>query len=74
MLDIDGLPAEGEEIHFGKPICCLVDTLTGEHRAIKHKVCTNRLYGYSSYNIDIVTQIYNYVYKLVIVWFIKIKI
>jgi DNA-directed RNA polymerase I subunit RPA2 len=36
-LDFDGLPMEGEVIEYGKPICCLVDILTGEHRVIKHK-------------------------------------
>lgn len=24
-------------LEFGKPICCLVDSITGEHRLIKHK-------------------------------------
>jgi DNA-directed RNA polymerase I subunit RPA2 len=36
-LDLDGLPFEGEVLEFGKPLCCMVDVTTGEHRIIKHK-------------------------------------
>ena len=36
-LDFDGLVLEGDKIEFGKPICCMVDTVSGEHRVIKHK-------------------------------------
>ena len=36
-LDIDGLPEEGTELELGKPLCCFVDTITGEHRTVKHK-------------------------------------
>lgn len=36
-LDADGLPAEGTFIDPGHAICCLVDTLTGEHRLVRHK-------------------------------------
>jgi DNA-directed RNA polymerase I subunit RPA2 len=36
-LDYDGLPFEGTYVQMGSPICCLVDSLTGEHRLIKHK-------------------------------------
>ena len=37
MLDIDGLPFEGEAIEYGDPICCFIDDISGEHRVIKHK-------------------------------------
>ena len=36
-LDSDGLPEEGIEVSTGKPLCCMVDLITGEHRVIKHK-------------------------------------
>lgn len=36
-LDLDGLPFEGEVMEYGKPMCCLIDGTTGEHRVIKHK-------------------------------------
>ena len=36
-LDLDGLPFEGEVMEYGKPMCCLIDSTTGEHRVIKHK-------------------------------------
>ncbi len=36
-LDVDGLPFEGEGICYGEPVCCIVDTISGEHRVIKHK-------------------------------------
>ena len=36
-LDMDGLPFEGTQICNGQPICCIVDTISGEHRLIKHK-------------------------------------
>jgi DNA-directed RNA polymerase I subunit RPA2 len=36
-LDLDGLPMEGEVIQHGEPVCCLLDTLSGECRIIKHK-------------------------------------
>lgn len=36
-LDIDGLPEEGEEVAYGQPLCCLVDTISGEFRIIRHK-------------------------------------
>lgn len=36
-LDYDGLPHEGEIIEDGAPLCCFVDTITGEYRLIKHK-------------------------------------
>jgi hypothetical protein len=36
-LDLDGLPLEGQVLEYGNPICSLVDTVTGEHRIIKHK-------------------------------------
>lgn len=36
-LDDDGLPFEGEVVEEGDPICCFVDSITGEHRIIKHK-------------------------------------
>jgi len=53
-LDIDGLPLEGEPIQYGEPVCCIVDTISGEHRIIKHKseekayVETVRVLGSSS--------------------------
>jgi DNA-directed RNA polymerase I subunit RPA2 len=36
-LDVDGLPEEGTELTLGKPLCCFVDEITGEHRTVKHK-------------------------------------
>jgi len=36
-LDYDGLPLEGEVLEYGKPLCCFVDSITGQHRTIKHK-------------------------------------
>lgn len=36
-LDIDGLPLEGELINHGEPLVCMLDTLSGECRLIKHK-------------------------------------
>jgi DNA-directed RNA polymerase I subunit RPA2 len=36
-LDEDGLPFEGEVVEEGDPICCFIDSITGEHRVIKHK-------------------------------------
>ena len=36
-LDYDGLPFEGAVMEIGGALCCLVDTVTGEHRIIKHK-------------------------------------
>jgi len=53
-LDSDGLPLEGEAIQYGEPVCCIVDTISGEHRIIKHKseekayVETVRVLGSSS--------------------------
>jgi len=45
---------EGEAIQYGEPVCCIVDTISGEHRIIKHKseekayVETVRVLGSSS--------------------------
>jgi DNA-directed RNA polymerase I subunit RPA2 len=36
-LDYDGLPYQGEVVEHGKPICCLVDTMTGRNFFINHK-------------------------------------
>ena len=36
-LDDDGLPPPGLAVEYHEPICCLVDTLTGEQRFIGHK-------------------------------------
>jgi DNA-directed RNA polymerase I subunit RPA2 len=53
-LDLDGLPMEGEVIAHGEPVCCLLDTLSGECKMIKHKeaescfVETVRVTGVSS--------------------------
>ena len=53
-LDSDGLPLEGEAVQYGEAVCCIVDTISGEHRIIKHKseekayVDTVRVLGSSS--------------------------
>ena len=31
-LDLDGLPFEGEPVHYGDPIVCFVDDVTGTDR------------------------------------------
>jgi DNA-directed RNA polymerase I subunit RPA2 len=36
-LDYDGLPSEGNMVHYGDPLVCLIDTINGEHRIITHK-------------------------------------
>ena len=36
-LDYDGLPMEGEVVEFGQPLCCFVDSVTGDQRYVKHK-------------------------------------
>nr|BAK00019.1 predicted protein [Hordeum vulgare subsp. vulgare] len=36
-LDYDGLPAEGNLVHYGEPIVCLIDVSTGNHKIISHK-------------------------------------
>lgn len=36
-LDDDGLPSEGTKINYGDAVVCLVDVVTGQHRAIPHK-------------------------------------
>eukprot|EP00605_Chrysophyceae_sp_TOSAG23-4_P002894 GSChrysophyteH1.ASY1.ANO1.3189.1 assembled CDS len=36
-LDADGLPYEGVLVKYKQPICCIVDTISGEHRIIRHK-------------------------------------
>lgn len=36
-LENDGLPGEGQIIGPGHPICCMVDTVSGRQRIIRHK-------------------------------------
>ena len=53
-LDFDGLPYEGITVEYGSPLCCIVDSFTGEHKLITHKdhekaiVSTVRIIGLGS--------------------------
>ena len=50
-LDWDGIPEEGAKVHMGSPLACFIDSISGEHRVIKHKetemayVDTVRVFG-----------------------------
>lgn len=36
-LDYDGLPEEGTMVHYGDPLVCLIDIISGAHKIITHK-------------------------------------
>lgn len=36
-LDVDGLPPEGLQVHYGAPLVCFVDQDTGAHHMVNHK-------------------------------------